>query len=649
MIEISKIQSSILGIIEKYKELGLLSDKFQNEFSDLFVRNTLRIGVIGKMKAGKSSFLNALIFGDKILPTGDKPVTVTLTEISYAETDRAEVQFLTEDDISAIRKLANLDSEDFKSKEARKLIKCLEDIEGGYQQYTNKGTIKTTLESLEDFVSEKGQYSGLAKSVKIFINDNRLKGITIIDTPGFNDPIASRGEDTKNAIKTCQIILFVHDVLDKYDTAELEMAKEQFEYAGISEVIEVINKTDLEEDYEISDWHFIKEEFQNTKREVIQSQNDSLSELLGSSSIICVSSLMALYGQIDDIRFDDFDLRKYNEFRARYSQLNTSSDFVKYSGITEIETAINEITQKGGRYLLESPIYKLLGELKSIKDRLDSEKKQKQQELDLLKKGRDDYEKEMEAIDELIGVLYDALNNATSISPILTEIVNEGRNKIYFVRSSKIENEFTDTRFLEPSTFSSGVKKQNLSAYSEILLSMDGSVRVELDDIKSKLLSEAKNYVSNFVHDTLYNTSVNVTDKERSIVESPLQDALAKRIGEINIPVETDRPSTFVTGKQTQKSLYRSKFQSQYSDQRIEDDFMSKYLTNLSHVPEEFVTNGRKNLNKLKEKLIKKLNYTPQQKDEAISKLNEEIEALNKTLTSLDGDIESVNKLIPEK
>ena len=113
MIEISKIQSSILGIIEKYKAIGLLSDKFQDDFSDLFVRNTLRIGVIGKMKAGKSSFLNALIFGDKILPTGDKPVTVTLTEISYAEKDSAEVQFLTEDDISAIRKLANLGSEDF--------------------------------------------------------------------------------------------------------------------------------------------------------------------------------------------------------------------------------------------------------------------------------------------------------------------------------------------------------------------------------------------------------------------------------------------------------------------------------------------------------------------------------------------------------
>lgn len=390
MIEISKIQSSILGIIEKYKETGLLSVKFQDEFADIFDNNTLRIGVIGKMKAGKSSFLNALIFGDRILPTGDKPVTVTLTEISYAEKDSAEVEFLTEEDIAGIRELANSGSDDFKVKEARKLIKCLESIDGGYQQYTSKGTIKTNRDSLEDFVSEKGQYSGLAKSVKIFINDNRLKGVTIIDTPGFNDPIASRGEDTKNAIKTCQIVLFVHDVLDKYDTAELEMAKEQFEYAGISEVIEVINKTDLEEDYEITDWHFIKEDFGKTKKEVLQTQNDTLIELLEGSPIICVSSLMALYGQMNDIRFDDFDLRKYNDFRARYSLLNTASDFVNNSGIKEVEAAINEITQKGGRYLLESPIYKLLGELKSVKDRLDSQRKQKQQELDLLEKGRDD-------------------------------------------------------------------------------------------------------------------------------------------------------------------------------------------------------------------------------------------------------------------
>lgn len=649
MIEISKIKSTIHDIVEKYKENNYLSDTFLQEFEDLSTQSTLRIGVIGKMKAGKSSFLNALIFGNRVLPTGDKPCTVTLTEINFGDSDRVVVEFLTNEDINDIRDLVQAGADDFKAKEATKLLNAIEGIAGGYQQYIAKRIMQTTLEELEEFVSEKGKYSGLVKSVKIYINDNKLKGITIIDTPGFNDPIQSRGEKTKQAIKSCQIILYVHDVLDKYDTSELQMAMDQFEYAGISEVIEVINKTDLEEDYDISDWHYIKEDFQNARSEILKDANEILNELIGRSPIICVSSLMALYGQINENTFDDFDIRKYNEFRGRYAQLNSIQDFVSYSGIPNIEKEINKITQQGSKYILESPIFKLVGELKSIKDKIEIEKEKKQQDLSLLKKGREEYEAEMSAIDELIGVIYDALDDASSISPQLTDVVNEGRNKIYFERSSAIEQEFTDVRFQEPTITSSGVKKQNLSIYSEILLKMDGLIRVELDSIKAKLLSVAKGFVSSFVHDTLYNTTVNVKDEHRKLIEVPLNEALSTRIGAINIPVETERPASFVTGKQNQKSLYRSKFQTQYSDTRIEEDFISKYSTNLSHVPEEFVSNGRKNLNKLKNRLINELNYTPQQKEAAINKLIGEIESLDNELNALDIDINIISKLINNK
>lgn len=44
----------------------------------------LRIGIVGQVKAGKSSFLNALLFeGKEILPHAATPMTAALTKICY--------------------------------------------------------------------------------------------------------------------------------------------------------------------------------------------------------------------------------------------------------------------------------------------------------------------------------------------------------------------------------------------------------------------------------------------------------------------------------------------------------------------------------------------------------------------------------------
>lgn len=53
---------------------------------------TLNVAVLGRFKAGKSSFLNYLI-GRPLLPVGVIPVTSAVTEIQYGPEERAEIQF----------------------------------------------------------------------------------------------------------------------------------------------------------------------------------------------------------------------------------------------------------------------------------------------------------------------------------------------------------------------------------------------------------------------------------------------------------------------------------------------------------------------------------------------------------------------------
>ena len=63
----------------------------------------LIIGVIGAVKAGKSSFLNALLFdGEQYLPKAITPSTATLTKITYSDTPKAIVHFFDKEDWNQI-------------------------------------------------------------------------------------------------------------------------------------------------------------------------------------------------------------------------------------------------------------------------------------------------------------------------------------------------------------------------------------------------------------------------------------------------------------------------------------------------------------------------------------------------------------------
>mgnify|MGYP003610489855 CR=1 FL=1 len=66
------------------------------------------IGIVGRVKAGKSSLLNALFFeGQNVLPSAATPMTAALTTLSYGDTFAAEVDFYSEQDESLIKQRAS--------------------------------------------------------------------------------------------------------------------------------------------------------------------------------------------------------------------------------------------------------------------------------------------------------------------------------------------------------------------------------------------------------------------------------------------------------------------------------------------------------------------------------------------------------------
>ncbi len=81
----------------KTEELEKTLKEMQAEDRDL------KVGIIGRVKAGKSSLLNALIFeGVEVLPKAATPMTASLTILKYANTMSAEVEFYSPKDIAEL-------------------------------------------------------------------------------------------------------------------------------------------------------------------------------------------------------------------------------------------------------------------------------------------------------------------------------------------------------------------------------------------------------------------------------------------------------------------------------------------------------------------------------------------------------------------
>nr|WP_033775292.1 dynamin family protein [Helicobacter pylori] len=82
----------------KTEELEKTLKEMQAEDRDL------KVGIIGRVKAGKSSLLNALIFeGLEVLPKAATPMTASLTILKYAKTLSAEVEFYSPKDILELK------------------------------------------------------------------------------------------------------------------------------------------------------------------------------------------------------------------------------------------------------------------------------------------------------------------------------------------------------------------------------------------------------------------------------------------------------------------------------------------------------------------------------------------------------------------
>ncbi|PUD35108.1 GTPase [Helicobacter pylori] len=277
----------------------------------------LKVGIIGRVKAGKSSLLNALIFeGVEVLPKAATPMTASLTILKYADTLSTEVEFYNPKDIAEleneheryVREFNRIvDEEVKKQKEKQSLsnrakerlnkfgkfisgnksdkeapkenilsdeeineraeriakdkLKGDEKLVSSHDQYEKmkkSGSLNTenldpriqanNLQELNQkllqFVGANGKYMPYTKAVQISLNNPNFKDLEVIDTPGVNDPIASREERTKALLKDCDVVFIISPSNQFLTDSDMDLFDRVSNKEGLQEIYFVASQAD---------------------------------------------------------------------------------------------------------------------------------------------------------------------------------------------------------------------------------------------------------------------------------------------------------------------------------------------------------------------------------------------------------------------
>lgn len=302
----------------------------------------LSIGIVGAMKAGKSSFLNACIFGGRdVLPKAATPMTAALTRIRYSETPQATVHFYERKDWEKIEDNAQKYEEQLNTKysnyckiydrshadstegvcskqvfertlfqqdvsEVLKSAKELTQMVGSNSAILEHLGDADVLDSdimakLQDYVGARGRFTPIVNYVELEVNLPELEDLEIVDTPGLNDPIVSRSYATRQFLRACDVVILLSPCSQFMDANTVGLMANGLPDNGVRKVIVVGSKLDsglLNEpkgSFAVASQHALnsyKGQFRNTMQQAMRNnpRRAGIMEKISESDLLFVSS-----------------------------------------------------------------------------------------------------------------------------------------------------------------------------------------------------------------------------------------------------------------------------------------------------------------------------------------------------------------------
>ena len=238
---------------EDISELQRLVSNFKKKTEDFYrTDRMLNIGVIGQVKAGKSTFLNTLLFdGKEVLPKAPTPKTATLTKMEYSDKNIIQIEYYSKEEWEVLEENACVDLEDEIYTSAREIIEMVRRNGVDPVPYLEKGKDILEYESydalvsgLNNYVGEDGKYTPIVKAVTLYLNKEEFKGLSIVDTPGLNDPIASRTIRTKEFMEVCDVVFFLSPSTGFLDKSDWILLSSQLPQKGVKKLVLIASRYD---------------------------------------------------------------------------------------------------------------------------------------------------------------------------------------------------------------------------------------------------------------------------------------------------------------------------------------------------------------------------------------------------------------------
>lgn len=343
-------------------------------------RQSCQVAVIGQMKAGKSSFINALIGYEDLLPSDVNPWTTVVTKLHFGginlPDEGAEFSFFDENQWERLAegdtKLRNLVERFLPGFETDRLSQQLEEMR--HQAQRRLGTQFNELlghshwfdrispDILKRYVcagptwndeeeTDVGRFSDITETADIYFKSFPfVYPTTITDTPGTNDPFFVRDEITFRNLDSSDIFIVVLTAQQAFSMSDLALLR-ILQGLHKDRIIIYINRID-----QLDDWkreskeiiahvqYMLQREFPSVKFPIIAGSalwgKMALKKETGENTSAESASLSAYYSPSDASKADTEDILTKEQAR---------SELYACSGIPEVASTISKLMLMKGK------------------------------------------------------------------------------------------------------------------------------------------------------------------------------------------------------------------------------------------------------------------------------------------------------------
>ena len=431
------------GWIPKSKtEDGSKNSISLEEIKDKLVKDTLTIGVIGQMKCGKSTFLNSFVFKDDVLPAATTPMTAALSIITYGEKEHIVAEFYTKDEWAEQKMQASRNENDAvnsldesKIKAAKELVSKAIQLGSSLESYLGK-TQEDSFSNLIEYVGADGKYVSITKSVTIYYPHEYLKGVEVVDTPGFNDPIVSREERTKAFLKKADVVIMMLYAGRPFDATDRDIIFKNVRQCGIGKVLVGINKYDIPYCSETNpeDENQIKEYVKSEIRKACRDCDDNtLVEILCDVEPIPLSAEMALLSELPMNKICSSETLDF-AWKRHCSNFGISSqtEMYKWSHLDDFVSAVkNMVVNEKNNILFAKPLNAIFAAGDKIKSDIEEEYTMLSNKIELLTMPDSDIEEKEENLikaNRRLSKKIDSLGD--DLDTDIQNLVRQGKNEL---------------------------------------------------------------------------------------------------------------------------------------------------------------------------------------------------------------------------